>query len=84
MTLKTEDLYNGKNGMTYVRTDAGGIALTDEEKDKYFDKYAEKYAEDWGYNLTYVENELADEVYASMLYDKTTEYLLKNNTFTEQ
>ena len=63
---------------------SAGITLTDEEKEKYFDKYAEKYADDWGYNLTYVENELSDEVYASMLYDKTTEYLLKNNTFAEQ
>ena len=33
--LKKNDIYNGRNGMTYVRTDAGGIALTDEVKKLY-------------------------------------------------
>ena len=65
-----------------LRADAG-IALTDEEKDNFFDKYAEKYAYDWGYNLAYVEEELSEQVYGSMLYDKTTEYLLKYNDFLE-
>jgi hypothetical protein len=63
-----------------LRKDAG-IALTDEEKEKYFDKYAEKYAYDWGYNLADVEENRREEVYGIMLYDKTTEYLLKHNTF---
>ena len=77
-TLVFEDLV----GMA-LRADAG-IELTDEEKDKYFDKYAEKYAHDWGYNLAYVESELSEQVYGSMLYDKTTEYLLKHNEFVEE
>ena len=48
---------------------------------KYFDKYAEKYAYDWGYNLADVEENRREEVYGIMLYDKTTEYLLKHKTF---
>ncbi len=63
-----------------LRADAG-IELTEDEKDRLFDRYVEKYAYDWGYNTAYVKENLSDEVYDSMLYDKTTEYLLKNNTF---
>ena len=58
-----------------------GIALTDDEKDRLWDRYAEKYAYDWGYNLAYVKDSLAEEVFALMLYDKTSEYLIINNTF---
>jgi hypothetical protein len=61
--------------------ESAGITLTDDEKDRLFDKYAEKYAQDWGYNLAYVKDSLAEEVYGLMLYDKTTEYLIINNTF---
>ena len=60
---------------------SAGIALTDDEKNRLFDKYAEKYAYDWGYNLEYVKDSLKEEVYDLMLYDKTSEYLVKNNTF---
>ena len=65
-----------------IRKDAG-ISLTDDEKERFFDKYAEKYAYDWGYNLSYVKDSLKEEVYDLMLYDKTSEYLVKNNTFVE-
>ena len=58
-----------------------GISLTDDEKSRLFDKYAEKYAYDWGYNLEYVKDSLKEEVYDLMLYDKTSEYLVTNNTF---
>ncbi len=60
---------------------SAGIVLTDDEKDRLFDKYAKKYAYDWGYNLEYVKDSLKEEVYDLMLYDKTSEYLVKNNTF---
>lgn len=60
---------------------SAGIELTAEEKDKFFNKYAEKYAHDWGYNLAYVKESLAQEVYGLMLYDKTSEYLVTNNSF---
>lgn len=60
---------------------SAGIILTDDEKNKLFNKYAEKYAYDWGYNLAYVKDSLKEEVFELMLYDKTSEYLVKNNTF---
>lgn len=58
-----------------------GITLSDDEKDRLFNKYAQKYAYDWGYNLAYVKDSLKEEVFDLMLYDKTSEYLVKNNTF---
>ena len=55
------------------------ITLTSEEKQNLFDKYVEKYVTDYGYTKEYVKKNLADLIYKSMLYDKTTEYLIKNN-----
>ena len=57
------------------------IALTEDEKARLFDKYAEKYVQDFGYDLEYVKENLSDFIYNSMLYDKTTEYLILKNTF---
>ncbi len=61
--------------------ESAGIALTDDEKNRLFERYAEKYAQDWGYNLSYVKDSLSEEVFGLMLYEKTTEYLIVNNTF---
>ncbi len=63
-----------------VLADAG-IGLTEDEKTRLFDKYADKYVADFGYDRDYVKENLADLVYDSMLYDKTTEYLILKNTF---
>ena len=60
---------------------AENITLSAEEKQNLFDKYAEKYVADYGYNKDYVKQNLAELIYESMLYDKTTEYLITNNIF---
>ena len=60
---------------------AAGITLSDDEKTRLFDKYADKYVADFGYDREYVKENLSDLVYESMLYDKTTEYLILHNTF---
>ena len=65
-----------------VQADAG-IVLTEDEKTRLLDKYAEKYASNFGYDREYVKKNLADLVYESMLYDKTTEYLILHNTFVD-
>ena len=62
---------------------AEGIALTEDEKIDLFDKYVDKYVEEYGYTADYVRAEMADEIYGSMLYDKTTEFLLISNSFVE-
>lgn len=60
-----------------------GIAVTDEEKQTLFDRYVEKYVSEYGYEDEYVRAELTDEIYGSMLYDKTTEFLIVSNSFAE-
>jgi FKBP-type peptidyl-prolyl cis-trans isomerase (trigger factor) len=59
------------------------ITLTDEEKSAFFDRYVKKYAESYNYDEKYVREELSELVYESMLYDKTLEFLIINNTFVE-
>lgn len=60
-----------------------GIKLTDGEKAQFFDRYVKKYAENYKYSEEYVREELSDLVYDSMLYDKTIEFLIINNSFVE-
>lgn len=64
--------------------EAADITLTDEEKATHFDRYVDKYVSDWGYDRDYVVKNLSTLVYDSMLYDKTTEYLIVHNTFAEE
>ena len=60
---------------------AEGIELSEEEKSKFFERYAEKFVADYGYTREYVKENMADEIYESMLYDKATEFLITNNQF---
>lgn len=57
------------------------ITLSDSDKEKHFDKYVDKYAERYGYDKEHVRENLKDEVYSTMLYDKTMEFLILNNKF---
>ena len=59
-----------------------GITLTDGEKAELFDKYVAKYSAELGKAPEEVAASMADYVYESMLYDKTTEYLFTVNTFS--
>ena len=63
-----------------VRRDAD-ITLREDEKSKFFEKYVEKFVDDYGYSREYVKENMQDEIYESMLYDKTTEFLITNNQF---
>lgn len=64
--------------------EAENIELTDEEKARLLDKYVAQYVNVYGYSEEYVRENLTDEIYSSMLYDKMLEYLLINNTVTRQ
>ena len=59
---------------------AESIEVGDGERQALFERYVEKYVSDYGYGNDYVRENMADEIYGSMLYDKTTEFLLVNNT----
>ena len=56
-----------------------GISVSESQKESLFDKYVEKYVSVYGYTAEYVKENMADAIYSSMLYDKTTEFLLNNN-----
>ena len=56
------------------------ISLTDAEKEAHTDKYAEKLSEVYGVDSAYIKNNMSEQVYDAMLYDKAMEYLLLNNT----
>ena len=64
----------------YIVEDAA-ISLSEDERTGLYDKYVDKYVSDYGYNRAYVTSYLSEHVYESMLYDKTMEYLVLNNTF---
>ena len=59
------------------------IELSEGEKDAYFDRYVDKYVKDYGYTKEHIKSNMSELIYGSMLYDKTTEFLILNNTFSE-
>ena len=59
-----------------------GIAITEDEKQSLFDKYVAAYVSEYGYSAEYVKANMSELIYDSMLYDKTLEFLILNNTFT--
>ena len=71
----------------YVKSDlvslaiieAEGLHLTEDEKTRLFDKYAYKFTTTYGYTVDYVYENLKNEIYESMQFDKMMEFLLLNN-----
>ena len=62
--------------------EAEQISVSEAEKEELFGRYVDKYVSEYGYRREYVTENMRELIYESMLYDKTTEYLLINNTFT--
>lgn len=60
-----------------------GISLSEQEKQTHFARYVAKYVSEYGYTEEYVTENMTELIYDSMLYDKTTEFLIINNTFVE-
>lgn len=57
------------------------ITISDEEKQELFERYVETYVVEYGYNIEYVQANMTEHIYESMLYDKTMELLVLSNTF---
>lgn len=70
-----------KDIVYYYIVDCEGIAVTEAEKSELFEKYVDKYSTDYHYDRDYIKANMTNEIYASMLYDKTMEYLKQNNNF---
>ena len=62
---------------------AEGIVLTDEDKSNNFERYVKKFVEDYGYGEEYVRDEMTEQIYDTMLFDKTVERLITLNTFVD-
>lgn len=71
-----------KDLIYYYIVEAEGITVTDKEKAELFEKYVEKYVSAYGYNREYVKENMTEMIYDSMLYDKTMEFLIKENNFS--
>ena len=71
----------------YVKSDlvqiaiikAEGLKLTEDEKTRLFDKYVDKFVSSYGYTEEYVKENLTNEIYDTMQYDKMMEFLMLNN-----
>lgn len=67
----------------YVVLDAK-IELTDEEKQEFFQKYVDKFKTLYGHDEKYIREYMTEQIYDTMLFDKTMEYLLLNNTVNKK
>ncbi|MBE6597796.1 MAG: hypothetical protein E7641_09060 [Ruminococcaceae bacterium] len=70
-----------KDLVFYAVVFAEGIQVTEAEKVANFDKYVKKYVDDFGYDESYVRENMTEQIYESMLYDKTAEKLITMNSF---
>ncbi len=78
---EAREMVKGDLVYRYIAKDAK-IVLTEEEKSKHFPRYQAKFAADYGYTEAYIAEHMTEEIYDAMLYDKTMEYLVLNNTCT--
>ena len=62
---------------------AESIELTDEDKSAHYEKYVELFVSEYGYTEEYVLRYLEEEIYETMLYDKTLERLSSFVRFEE-
>jgi len=83
IVAEAKEMVKGDLAYFYIVKDAD-ITLSEDEKEEQLDRYVKKYAEDYGYSEDYVRENLTDLIYDSMLYDKTMEYLIVNNTFIQK
>ena len=79
---EAREIVKGDLAFRYIVKDAS-ISLSEEEKAAQLDRYAQKFAEDYGYTKEYVLEHQKELIYDAMLYDKTMEYLIVNNTFLQ-
>ena len=62
---------------------AESVELTEEDKSAHFEKYVELFVSEYGYTEDYVRKYLEEEIYETMLYDKTLEKLISFCEFEE-
>lgn len=61
--------------------EAEDIALSEADKENNFDKYVEKFVGDYGYGEEYARENMSEQIYETMLFDKMLERLISINNF---
>lgn len=79
--LKEAEELTKRDLVFYALVFAEKIEISDSEKTVNFDKYVKKYVDDYGYTESYVRENLSEQIFESMLYDKTIERLIGLNSF---
>lgn len=71
-----------KKDLVYLYvTEKEGITVSETEKEQLFDRYVAAFVAEYGYTREYVTQHLTGHIYEAMLYDKTLEFLILNNSF---
>ena len=82
MMLEESKKLTAEDLVFYALVKAEKIELTQADKDANFDKYVALFVSE-GYTETYVRENLREQIYETMLYDKTLELLISFTEFTE-
>ncbi len=82
MILEESKKLTAEDLLFYALVKAEGIELTQKDKDANFDRYVALFVSE-GYTETYVRENLKEQIYETMLYDKTLELLISYTEFTE-
>jgi hypothetical protein len=82
MMLEESKKLTAEDLVFYALVKAEKIELTQADKDSNFDKYVALFVSE-GYTETYVRENLREQIYETMLYDKTLELLISFTEFTE-
>ena len=81
LLAKAKEL-TAKDLVYHAIVQAEQITLTEEEKATHFDRYVTRFVQTYGYGEAYVRENMREQIYDSMLYDKTLEKLITLNTFS--
>ena len=88
--VSEEDMWNEARALTRddlvfaALVKAENISLSDADKKNNFEKYVKKFVLDYGYGEEYVRENMSEQIYETMLFDKTLEKLITLNTFISE
>ena len=67
----------------YALIKAENVELTETEKENTLERYAQKFVDAYGYDEEYVRENMAEQIYDTMLFDKMLEKLIIMNEFAD-
>ena len=75
--LVAEDL------VLYALIEAEGVELSEAEKQNNLERYIQKFVDAYGYDEEYVRENMTEQIYDTMLFDKLLEKLIIMNEFAD-